>query len=986
MRTRVGPLTVAALIGLSACTSSNSGVVGKGTSTTIAEAPATSAPSSPTTQPDQPPASEVPPSTSPGPLTLPDGLDGAAEIADDPGVRIERLDNGLTVYIRSNDNPGRQVQLRLVVDAGSVLQDDDQSAVAHFLEHMLFNGTAKYPANDLINVLQGFGMEFGADVNAYTSFDETVYELTVPTDDDKNLPTGIDVLAEWLSAATLDPQQVVDERGVVLDEWRGDATFQGRVFDTIERLFLAGTAYDAKDPIGTDSAIQAMTPELLRRFYDRWYRPDNAAVVVVGDVDADEVFDLVKERFGGLTARGESPARPEITVAPMQTPAAGRHVDPDAVDSFVELTLAEPAVADRTIGGYVEGTLQSIAFDAIATRLSDDISRGKLPFSSASTDSNSHTRALDAPSVVVNARAEDSAAALQTLLDEFGRAQRFGFGAGEIARIVAQYRAGVESAHDSANSTQDVDFAATYVGHFLSGSTIPSSDDEYELAVKVLDWVTPEAVAGAFGRRWAASAPRLLIVGPESADAQIPTEDAALAAIAALADRPLEARPDEVFDATSLMAAPEAVDETSSEELTQEPGAYIEPTMLTFANGAKVVINPNQIVEQGVAFAAASPGGLSLVDDARIATATLMPEVMINSGIGGLDAVQAQAVLADASVDFQPYLDQTTENLAGGASTPDLETLFQLINLSFTGARFDQAAFDTAVDSWRPYAENPNTDPGLAAAAALAAARYGSLPRFAAVPTPAELDAVTLDGMRALWAERYAGANDWVFVFTGDLDVETVTDLARRYIGSLPGTNATEQWVDLQPEPPPGIVVADVNSGTGEQAGIQQLYTALSDGSIREQVLADLLSTIVTSRLTDHVREQLGASYSPNAAVGISTEPDPIVETFVDVTGSPEGIEQLSDVVRADIADLAANGPTDADLEEASAELAQNYDLFNNGDLSSVLLDAATDGDAIGEYLSRQSILRDLRRDDVAAFAARALPVGQLIEIRIRPA
>jgi zinc protease len=264
-----------------------------------------------------PPASTRAPAPIDGstPITAPDpsGLPSVTE--PDPAIVIGELDNGLRYLIRSNDNPGRRVEMRLVVDAGSALEDDSQIGGAHFLEHMLFNGTEQFPENELIAVLRSFGAAFGADINAYTSFDETVYQLTMPTEDDAVVETGLDVLSQWLSAATIDQAQVEAERGVVLDEWRGsEASSDGRIFDGLEELLLTGSPYEGRDPIGNDAAIAAMDAEPLRAFYDDWYRPDNAAVIVVGDIDPGEIEQGVIERFGSLTARGSSPERPELVV------------------------------------------------------------------------------------------------------------------------------------------------------------------------------------------------------------------------------------------------------------------------------------------------------------------------------------------------------------------------------------------------------------------------------------------------------------------------------------------------------------------------------------------------------------------------------------------------------------------------------------------------------------------------------------------------
>ncbi len=421
------------------------------------------------------------------PITRSDG----ARVPDDPEVRILTLSNGLTVYLRSNDRPGASAEMRLAVNAGSGQEDPDQSGTAHFLEHMLFNGTTEFPANDLISTLRGFGMEFGADVNAYTSYDETVFELTVPTTKSTNLGTGLDVLREWLSAATLDPKQVESEKGVVLDEWRQrDQSFDGRVAKASEAMFLTGSGYEGRQPIGTDTAINAMTPALLRRFYDTWYRPDNAAIMVVGDIDVDEIEAGIRDRFEPLTPRGEATQRTEPALAAFGTAAATVLVDPDATTGDVEVSLPGPFVADGSVESLRHDALISLAFDMIATRLDDDISRGSAAFTSASVGNNGVVRRLDAPSVRASGDPDQLSATLDAVTAEFERVRRFGFDDGELDRTLRTYRSQNQAEFDGSSTVQDVDYISRYVDHFLAGRTIPTADESYQIYKSIYDEVT----------------------------------------------------------------------------------------------------------------------------------------------------------------------------------------------------------------------------------------------------------------------------------------------------------------------------------------------------------------------------------------------------------------------------------------------------------------------------------------------------------------
>ncbi len=703
----------------------------------------------------------------------------------DPDVRILTLSNGLTVYLRANDRPGGSAELRLVINAGSGQEELDQSGTAHFLEHMMFNGTARFPANELIDTLRGFGMEFGADVNAYTSYDETVYELRVPTSESTNLGTGLDVLGEWLSAATLDPGQVGAERGVVLDEWRqSDQSFGGRVAKATEAMLLTGSGYEGRQPIGTDTAIRATTPDPLRRFYDTWYRPDNAAVMVVGDIDVDAIEFEIRDRFEPLSARGTSTPRTDPALARFGTPTATVFVDPDATTGDVEVTLPRPLVADGSVAALRQDTLISLAFDMIATRLTDDISRGLAPYTSAVVDNNGVVRWLDAPSVEVSGEPTELSASMDAVTAEFERSRRYGFDAGELDRALRSYRSELQAEFGGSETVQDVDYISRYVDHFLDGRPIPNADTSFQIYDSIYADVTPEAVGTAFTELFANAAPYVLLVAPDSL-ADVPTEDDVLARIAALPTLDVAARRATAVGSTELMTPPDPVGEIATESL-QGDDAFVAPTMLTFANGSRVVLNPTEIADNVVSFSATSPGGLSLVADADVPEALNAAAVVTASGIADLDDVELDTVLSDAAIELYPSIGQTSDDFAGTSTSDDLELLLQLVNLYISKPRFDQVALDATIGSLQPYVDDPTSDPELAEYIAYSEARYGAEPRFRVIPTAAELAGLDLATIERVWRDRFTNAGDWVFALSGDFDIDDARDLARRYIGTLP--------------------------------------------------------------------------------------------------------------------------------------------------------------------------------------------------------
>jgi zinc protease len=912
-------------------------------------------------------------------------LDDAAAVPDDPDVTIGTLANGLTYYIRENDRPGGRAELRLVVNAGSANEEPDQSGVAHFLEHMLFNGTEQFPENELIDVLRGFGAEFGADINAYTSYDETVYQLTVANEDDV-VATGLDVLTQWLSAATLDPTAVEQERGVVLDEWRGsDQTSEGRLFDAIERLFLTGTGYEGRDPIGTSAAIESMTPEPLRRFYDQWYRPDNAALIVVGDIDVDDIEAAIVERFESLSARGAPGTAPDLTFGPDTEPAVEVHADPDQPSAFVEVTLPMPAGERGTSGAWRDQVVDGIAFAAIADRLSSDLSAGGTPFTAASVDSNSHVRNLDAPSVLAETAPSGVPGTLQAILDEMERVVRFGFGANEISRLVAAQRTAAESAHEARSTVQDLEYAERYVANFLTGAPIPDAGTELDVVTAILDGITPDLVAERFRERWTATAPHVLVAGP--ADEPLPAPADLLATIAVLGDRELEPRGEEEIAAAELMVRPEPVVESSTESMTEAAWAFLEPTRLVFPNGATVIYNVTDITDSDVTFGGRSLGGSSLLADADVVDAVLAGEVVTSSGVGDLGPVELDRYLADNDLVVSGAIGPYTENLSGRAATPDLEVLFQLVHLLMTQPRVDQVALDNVASTYRPLVEDPASDQGIAGFVALYEERYGDEVRLQYIPSPEEFATLDAAGVERVWRDRFGDVSDWVFAFSGDFDEDEFVDLARRYVGTLPGTGRDEDFVDVESPPPAGIVERTVEAGTGAQGALNVLYT-VPVGSIDplDVAAAAVVTQLLTTRLTDDIREALGESYSPFASVAIYGDPDPVVETYVSVTGAPDRIGSIAGFVQDNVGALRADGPSQAEFDTAVGQVQRDIELYSDAQLVDEILSAEVEGIVELEDFADQGLaLNELTIDDVRRFVADYLPAEQYIQITVLP-
>lgn len=907
----------------------------------------------------------------------------------DPDIVMGELDNGLRYFIRDNDSPGRSVEMRLAVDAGSARQGDNQVGGAHFLEHMLFNGTEDFPENELIAVLRSFGAGFGADINAYTSYDETVYQLTMSTDDPAVVATGLDVLEQWLSAATIDQAQVEAERGVVLDEWRGSETSSdGRIFDALEELFLDGSPYEGKDPIGNEDAITSMTGDPLRSFYDDWYRPDNTAVVVVGDIDIDTIEDGIAERFGPIVARGESPESTELVVEPAKEPQAMILADPDVAEGFAQVTLPLAVVEGESVEAeYQNSILDSMAFDMIATRLGNDALRGEAPFDDAVVNSSSFVRSLDAPEIVVSADGDALEASTQAVFDEYERVRRFGFSQAEVDRVVDSYRTSAQSTYDGRGSRQDAEFADEYVRHALTDEPIPTADAQFDFTNVVLDRVTPETVAFRFVQRLADAGPHMLIVVPTNEAGDVPDEAAFLAQAASMGDRDLSPRPDDTGIDGELMLAPDPVEETSSARLSENGfDDFVDPVVLEFDNGVRVSLNSTTIVEGQVAFEARSPGGLAVLADADVPAADAAGAVVGQSGLATYGPVELDDFLSDKDVGLEVTIDAFTEGIFGSAATSDIETLFQLIHLAMTQPRVEPVALDQYLDDELAIAADPSIDPGYAEFITMLNARYDD-PRFL-LPTVDSLNSVTAEDIDRVYRDRFGDASDFSFAFSGDFELSELIELSRRYLATLPSTGRVDAVDFVEPAPPAGVVVEQTTGGEGAQASVAFLFTAPATPDRRDDVMAAMLQEIVTSRLTDVVREELGDSYSPYAFVQVDPGGSPYVGTYISNTTAPELLDEVVAAVIAQLDDVRTAGPTDAEFRAASENIRQQLDLFSNEQVNHEVLSVFTDpaGNAsFDEFLDEPMWVDDITADDIRDAVVRWLPADQYIEVRTLP-
>ncbi len=840
----------------------------------------------------------------------------------DSAIRTGKLENGLTYYIRENREPAERAELRLVINAGSIMEADDEQGLAHFLEHMMFKGTERFPGPELLDFLESIGMKFGPDLNAYTSFDETVYMLHVPTEKADNLAKALDVLRDWAGAATLAPADIDKERGVIVEEWRlGEESAAGRMEDKIVPMLLGDSQYARRLPIGDMNVIRSAPAERLREFYEKWYRPDLMAVVAVGDFDGEEVQALIREGFGSLpAAASDAPARPEFDVPPTTGTSALVVKDPENPYTTLSVYQSRPARPFRTVGHYREYLAEGLA-DAMLNQRYDEITeRPDAPFLFAYAGGGGLVRSTELYDLTVMVQEEKALAGLDALMTEFERAQRFGFTAGELERAKLDTLRAYESAYKERDTSESSGYADEYVNLFLTGVASPGIAYERELVRRLLPGITLEETNRAIETAVTPGNRAILAQAPEKKDLTLPTEAELIAAVEAVAAKQLEPYVDRLSQDALLQEIPEPVAIVSESTLPE-----LGVTEFTLANGVRVIMKPTTFKRDEVFFSATSPGGDSLVSDEDYPEASLAASWVESGGVGELTRTELSKLLAGKIASASPNIGELSEGFTGGASPEDLEIALQLVYLYATRPRNDADAFAVLLEQLEAGVKNRDLEPESALYDALAEIFCGEDVRC----RPLSLDEIAaLDRERAyeIYRDRFADFSDFTFTFVGNFEPATLKELARVYLGNLPSTGRKETWRDVQPDLPEQTIEREVRKGLNQKAQTRIEFSGPITPSLQTEAVVDTLNNILEMRVVDALRQKLGATYSPEAGIYWGVLPEPTYSVSFEFVSDPQRADELAEAVFDLLDELREGGPTEDELKKAKEQARLAYE------------------------------------------------------------
>jgi zinc protease len=829
----------------------------------------------------------------------------------DPAVKTGRLPNGLRYFIRENKRPAGRVAMRLAVDAAAIQEDPDQRGLAHFLEHMAFNGSENFKPGELVSFLESIGARFGPHVNASTSFDETIYMLEIPTDRAGYVDRGMLVLRDFAAGISLLPAEVEKERGVVLEEWRGRLGAGSRLTDKQLPVIFQGSRYAERLPIGLPEVLKSAPRERLLAFYQKWYRTDRMAVVVVGDIPVAEAETLITKHFAPIPAATGAVTNVDTSVPAHQETLINMSTDPEAQGWSVSVDFKHKADQDETVRGYRKSLAEGLLAQMFNLRLRDIARRPGAPFIGAQAGSTGIGRSLELfelEAVVPEGKITEGLGALMT---EAKRVQQFGFSADELNRAKAALLASYERAFKERETSESASYANEYVRHFLQKEPIPGMEFEYKIAATYLPTITADEIS-ALAKELITEENRVVLgVAPEKKDVPPPSVETMRAAINRAGTAPVE-RWAEATAGRELVEKPPAPGKVASRREVPAIGA----TVLTLSNGVEVWLKPTDFKNDQVMFSAYAPGGTSLANEKDFKSASLATAMVGVGGMGGLNPVDLSKLLSGKLANAQPGV-ADYQQLINGTSTPkDLETALQLNYLASTAPNMTPDVLELLKRRLAPSLQNRDQNPravfGDKVEQVNTSNHYSSAPL-----TLSDVPNLSLEAMRSFYNARFGNAADFTYFFVGAFTEGEITPLLEKWLASLPSTGKrTAAARDMGVKFPAAVVKEDVRKG--KEPASQTLLSFFADPGFDEFEMHRLraATSVLSIRLREILREELGGTYGVSAGFSNSPPLKGYGSVGIQFGSSPDNVDKLVAATLKEIERLKVEGPSADDLSK----------------------------------------------------------------------
>ncbi len=894
----------------------------------------------------------------------------------DPSIRTGKLKNGMTFYVMGHQKPEQRAALWLAVNAGSVQEDDDQRGLAHFVEHMAFNGTKRYAKQAIINYIEKIGMRFGPDVNAYTSFDQTVYMLTVPTDDKVMMHTGLDILRDWAGNISFEPGEVEKERGVVLEEWRlGRGPF-ARINDKQWPIMFQGSKYADRLPIGLPEILKKAPREALVRYYKDWYRPENMAVIAVGDFDPEEMEKELASRFGNMASDGTKRPREAVPVPHDHPTAVAIATDPEMPFSQVQVIDKMDHRSELTKSDYRKMLVEGLYHSMLRARFNQIALDPAAPFTNASSGTSDLTRTADGFIRSASAKQGRTAEALTVLVREIERVEQHGFTQGELDRARSETLASAESSAAEWSKTPSDRIADEMTRHFFEREQMPGRAVELEINKAVLPTVTL-AELNHLAATWGNEKGRVIsISGPAST--KLPTEAETRALFASASKDKVEPWTDEA--ARPLMTKLPTPGKVVS--ATRDTAA--DATVWTLSNGVRVIVKPTTFQNDAIEIQGWKMGGSSLIPD--IVHGRFATQVVASGGVGDLDTVALQKAMKGKVARISVSLGEMSESVRGSTRPADLETAMQLLHLKLTAPRRDERAFAAWKEDQLEWARNRRLLPEVSFYEDMEAVQSKNHPRRQPT-TPELLAKVELDKAHTVWRSRFSDFSGATFVFVGNIDPAKLQPLVEQYIASLPAKGKKDKWKDVGVTYAVGKVTKEITQGSEPKSYVSMMFGAPDTWSRDAARDARVLGMVLQIRLREVLREDMGSVYGVRSFVSLSREPTMRREATISFGCDPANVEKLRDAAFGVLRTIQKEGIGPEYLAKVTEQLkrARETDAKENWWWSSQLREAYWFGDDFTAVTDLEGMLVRVTSDRVKASAKRFFSEKHLVFGVLRP-
>jgi zinc protease len=905
-------------------------------------------------------------------------------IPADPNIKIGKLDNGITYYIKQNKKPEKRMELRLALNAGSVCETDGQQGLAHFMEHMCFNGTKNFPSNKMIDMLEEMGVKFGAELNAGTSFDQTVYMIKVPTDSIEWINRGFQVIEDWAHQVSLEDAEIDKERGVITEEWRLGLGAEERMQQIYFPILLKGSKYAVRNPIGKVEVIKSFPYDTLRAFYKSWYRPDLMAVVVVGDIDPGLAEKKVKEYFGRVPKAQNPPERVEYPIPGNTDPLISVVTDKEAQGFNAIVFYKHPKSENVTYGDYRNQIMRTLYTNMLNNRLQEIGQKPESPFLYAGTGYESFLgRTVDAYVLQVAAKENQIEKSIDAVLTENERVRQFGFTATELEREKKDVLSMYEKMAKESDKTESRSYADEFVRNYLDKECIPGIQKEFDIVKGYLPEISLEEI-NKLGKAWITDENMAaLVTAQEKEGVNVPTEAQVLEVIKAVKTKKIEAYVDKVSDVPLLAAMP-----VGTKVVKRTDDSKFGFTDLTFGNGVHMILKSTDFKNDEIVLSAFSPGGSSLYPDGDIMSATLAPTIISQSGLGDYDFIGLQKKLSGNTAKLNPYISDLREGVNGNCSPKDLETMLQLNYLYFTKTRKDESAYNAYISRIRNMIKPMRSNPQVIFQDTLSKIISLNSPRVITLPSETQINQINLDRMISIFKERFADASDFTYLMIGNFKIDEVIPLLEKYIGGLPSIKRKETWKDVTPGFPKGLLVVDVPKNSEPQSSVAMVWKGDFKWKDKERQAFSILMNILAIKCRESMREDQGGVYGVGVNGSSSKLPKPKFTIQASWGCNPDNITKLTETVLGEMGKIKSEGPTETDLNKVKETLIREREtrLKENGFWLSSLQNHFLLGDKILTLEEYKAFINSFTGADVKAVANKYLNTKSYVQVALTPA